>query len=92
MLGIYNPKQLQMHPAEISEDVGQVSREQQAEASFPLELDQLDLWVQELRDYVNVGYCYIFSTYGPAPFGRICGMAFGLGRFFIGRFTFSRYF
>lgn len=81
-----------MHPAEISEGVGQVSRERQAEASFPLELDQPDLWVQELQDCMNVSYCYIFSTYGPTPFGIISGMAFGLGHFFIGRFTFSRYF
>lgn len=67
-----------MHPAEISEGVGQVSRDGQAEASFPLELGQ-SIYGSRSSKAAGDCYCYIFSAYSPAPFGRIDGMAFWSG-------------
>lgn len=81
-----------MHPAEISEGVGHLARERQADASFPLEVNQL-IDGSRSSEIVCEHYWCIFSADSPAPFGRVCGKVF-LVRvvFFIGRLTLSRYF
>lgn len=67
-----------MHPAEISEGVGQVSRERPAEASFPVELDQSTCGSRGSETACDC-HCYVFSVYSPALCDRICGMAFWSG-------------
>lgn len=70
-----------MHPAEISEGVGHLARERQADASFPLEVNQL-IDGSGSSETVCEHYWYIFSADSPAPFGRVCGKVFfGPGSF-----------
>lgn len=78
-----------MHPAESSEGVGQVSRDRQAEASFPLELGQ---WIYGSRSSKAACdcYCCISLLTVQLHLGEFVGWLFGLGSLFIGRFTLSK--